>query len=56
MESYERLVFLLIHGILHLCSYDHERSGEDAARKMEQKERQLSRNLKKEGLLNPTVS
>jgi probable rRNA maturation factor len=56
MESYERLVFLLIHGILHLSGYDHERSGEDAARKMEQKERQLSRNLKKEGFLSPTGS
>ena len=25
---HERLVFLLLHGILHLTGYDHERSGE----------------------------
>ncbi|MDO9068959.1 MAG: rRNA maturation RNAse YbeY, partial [Deltaproteobacteria bacterium] len=49
LEFPERLVFLLLHGILHLCGYDHERSGETAAKKMEQKERQLFRNLKKEG-------
>ncbi|MEI6703843.1 MAG: rRNA maturation RNase YbeY, partial [Deltaproteobacteria bacterium] len=41
IEFFERLVFLLIHGILHLCGYDHEKSGESAARIMEQKERQL---------------
>lgn len=56
MEFFERLVFLLLHGILHLCGYDHERSGEAAAMKMEQKERQLFKTLKKEGLLNPTGS
>ncbi|MEI6305234.1 MAG: rRNA maturation RNase YbeY [Deltaproteobacteria bacterium] len=46
----ERLIFLLLHGILHLCGYDHERSGEVKAREMEQKERDLFRMLKKEGL------
>lgn len=56
MEAFERLGFLLLHGILHLCGYDHERSGEAEARKMEQKERELFRILKKEGLLNPTGS
>ena len=56
MEPFERLCFLLLHGILHLCGYDHERSGETEARKMEQKEQELFRILKKEGLLNPTVS
>ena len=56
MEFFERLVFLLLHGILHLCGYDHERSGEAAAKKMEQKERQLLKTLKREGLLNPTGS
>ncbi|MEI6704844.1 MAG: hypothetical protein WCL71_15125 [Deltaproteobacteria bacterium] len=40
--------------MLHLCDYDHEKSGEAAARKMEQKERQLFSMLKKQGLLNPT--
>lgn len=53
---FERLMFLLMHGILHLCGYDHERSGEEEARKMEQKEKELFLILKKEGLLNPTAS
>ena len=53
---FERLSFLLLHGILHLCGYDHERSGEAEAEKMQLKEQQLFRILKKEGLLNPTGS
>jgi probable rRNA maturation factor len=56
METFERLCFLLLHGILHLCGYDHERSGLAEARKMEQKEQELFRILKKEGLLSPTGS
>ena len=56
LELFEHLSFLLMHGILHLCGYDHERSGEAAAVIMAQKERQLFRTLKKEGLLNPTGS
>jgi probable rRNA maturation factor len=56
IAPFERLCFLLLHGILHLCGYDHERSGEASAKKMEQKERQLFRILKKEGLLNPAGS
>ena len=54
LEFFERLSFLLMHGILHLCGYDHERSGEAEAVKMEQKEQQLFRIMKKEGLLSPT--
>ena len=54
MEPFERLGFLLMHGILHLCGFDHERSGEVEAKKMEQKENELFRILKKEGLLSPT--
>lgn len=55
MEFFERLSFLLMHGILHLCGYDHERSGEAEAHKMQQKEQQLFKILKKEGLLlSPT--
>jgi probable rRNA maturation factor len=53
---FERLCFLLLHGILHLCGYDHERSGEKEALRMEQKEAELFRTLKKEGLLNPAGS
>ncbi|MDD2898145.1 MAG: rRNA maturation RNase YbeY [Desulfuromonadaceae bacterium] len=51
---FERLSFLLMHGILHLCGYDHERSGEAEAVRMQQKEQQLFKILKKEGLLSPT--
>lgn len=54
MEFFDRLSFLLLHGILHLCGYDHERSGEAEAQKMQQKEQQLFKTLKKEGLLSPT--
>lgn len=54
LEFFERLIFLLLHGILHLRGYDHERSGEAAAKKMEQTERQLFKTLKKNGLLNST--
>lgn len=47
----ERLVFLLMHGILHLTGYDHERSGEEEARRMEAKELEIFALLKKEGLV-----
>ena len=54
MAFFERLSFLMLHGILHLCGYDHERSGEAEAQKMRRKEQQLFKILKKEGLLSPT--
>lgn len=55
-EPFERLIFLLLHGILHLCGYDHERSGEAAARRMERKQKELWKLLQHEGLtmLPPT--
>ena len=56
IETGERIGFLLLHGILHLCGYDHERSGEVEARRMEAKEKALFRMLKKEGLVSPTGS
>jgi len=47
----ERLTFLILHGILHLTGYDHERSGEEEARRMEEKERELFVMLEREGLV-----
>ena len=47
----ERLVFLLLHGILHLTGYDHERSGEQEARRMEAKEQEILRRLRQSGLV-----
>lgn len=46
-----RLTFLLLHGILHLTGYDHERSGEVEARRMEEKEREIFKALEEEGLV-----
>ena len=51
VSLYERLVFLLLHGILHLAGYDHERSGEKEARRMEAREKQLFALLKTEGFV-----
>ncbi|MDT8318199.1 MAG: rRNA maturation RNase YbeY [bacterium] len=45
----EEVNFLLIHGILHLSGYDHERS-EPARLKMEKKERELIEELE-QGLI-----
>ena len=46
-----RLHFLLLHGILHLTGFDHERSGEAEARRMEEKEREIVARLEMEGLM-----
>ena len=40
----QELVALMIHGILHLCGYDHERS-ESEARRMERREQILLKRL-----------
>lgn len=40
----EELTVLLVHGILHLCGYDHERS-EREARRMHRRERMVLRSL-----------
>lgn len=44
------LYFLLLHGILHLCGYDHERGTEEEARRMEEKEREVFAPLREEFL------
>ncbi len=40
----EELTVLLVHGILHLCGYDHERSESDAHR-MQRRERMVLRSI-----------
>lgn len=46
-----RLAFLLLHGILHITGYDHERSGEAEAARMEAKEREIFAQLQEDGLV-----
>ena len=46
-----RLYFLLLHGILHITGYDHERSGEAEAARMEAKEKEIFALLQEEGLV-----
>ena len=48
---WSRLTFLLLHGILHITGYDHERSGESEALRMENREREIFALLQEEGLV-----
>lgn len=47
------LYFLLLHGILHLVGYDHERGTEEEAAVMEAKEREIFALLQQEFLTGP---
>ena len=44
------LYFLLLHGVLHLLGYDHERGTEEEALIMEEKERELYARIEREFL------
>jgi len=44
------LVFLLLHGVLHLLGYDHERGTEQQAEEMEAREREVFALLKNDFL------
>ncbi len=47
------LYFLLLHGILHLLGYDHERGTEEDARWMEEREREIFALIRSEFLGDP---
>lgn len=49
IEFHSRLLFLVLHGILHLTGFDHERSGDAEAKRMEAKQKVLFVMLEREG-------
>jgi probable rRNA maturation factor len=49
---FHELAFLLLHGILHLVGYDHERGTAEQAAAMEAKEQELFGLLRDSGLLD----
>lgn len=50
-DLFTRISFLLLHGILHITGYDHERSGEAEAARMEKRESEIFAHLSREGLV-----
>ena len=51
IEMFAELVFLLLHGILHLVGYDHERGSSEEAERMELKEQEIYTLLQTEDLI-----
>lgn len=51
IDMFAEMVFLLLHGILHLLGYDHERGSTEEAELMEEKEREIYALLQAEGLI-----
>lgn len=51
IEMFAELVFLLLHGILHLLGYDHERGTLEEAERMENEEQRIYTLLHAEGLI-----
>ncbi len=48
VSFFSEISFLLIHGILHLLGYDHERGTQEQAELMEQKESELFKLLQRD--------
>lgn len=51
LPFWERFCFLVMHGILHLAGFDHERSGEVEAERMQAKEQEVFALLQEDGLV-----
>ncbi|MCX7636100.1 MAG: rRNA maturation RNase YbeY [Syntrophales bacterium] len=49
----DELIFLIIHGLLHLLGFDHEGGNAEETARMEEKEAELFRSLKGYRLLEP---
>jgi probable rRNA maturation factor len=50
LHAGEMILLLMIHGILHLLGYDHERSTKKAAREMATKQKEILRIVREQGV------